>query len=126
MGIKFGSWAPNRHYNNTGGFKFGSSVKDRHTSICKYEILADFNLVVAKQTAKLNSPPNFLAIQYAIILERFQSLTSVELTFHFYLHSVVNYQLLFSLLACELEKLLSEHPGMSGLQQDMTYMYIYQ
>ena len=35
--------------------------------ICKYEILAHFNLAVAKvdrQTAKFNSPPNFPAIQY--------------------------------------------------------------
>ena len=32
---------------NIGGFKFGSSVRDRHTYICKYEILVDFNLVVA-------------------------------------------------------------------------------
>ena len=42
---------------NIGGFKFGGSVRDRHTYICKYEILADFNLVVAKtdhQTAKFS------------------------------------------------------------------------
>ena len=35
--------------------------------ICKYEILAHFNLAVAKvdhQTAKFNSQPNFPAIRY--------------------------------------------------------------
>ena len=37
----------------------------------KYEILADFNLVVTKvhvdrQTAKFNSLPNFLAIQHIV------------------------------------------------------------
>ena len=47
MGIKFGSWALNRHRKNIGGFKFGGSVRDRQTYICKYEILADFNLAVA-------------------------------------------------------------------------------
>ena len=46
-GIKFGGWALNRHRKNIGGFKFGGSVRDRHTYICKYEILADFNLAVA-------------------------------------------------------------------------------
>ena len=37
-GIKFGDWAPNCHCKNIGGFKFGSSVRDRHTYdyICKY------------------------------------------------------------------------------------------
>ena len=38
--------------------------------ICEQEILADFNLAVAKvehQTAKFNSPPNFLAIRYATL-----------------------------------------------------------
>ena len=52
---------------NIGRFKFGSLVRDRHTYICKYEILVDFNLVVAKldhQTAKFNSPPNFPSIRY--------------------------------------------------------------
>ena len=47
--------------------EFGSLVRDHHTIICKYEILADSNLVVAKtdrQTAKFNSPPNFPAIGY--------------------------------------------------------------
>ena len=72
MGIKFGSWAPNRHCKNTGGFKFGSSVRDCHTYIIyKYEILVDFNLAVTKidhQTAKFNSLPNFPAIQYTVIL----------------------------------------------------------
>ena len=65
MGIKFGGWAPNRYCKYIGGFKFGSSVRDRHMYICKYEILAYFNLVVAKvdrQTTKFNSPPNFPAI----------------------------------------------------------------
>ena len=36
-------------------------------AICKYEILADFDLAVAKvdhQTVKFNFPPNFLDIQY--------------------------------------------------------------
>ena len=60
MGIKFGGWAPNRHSKNIGRFKFGGSVQDRHTYICKYEILADFNLAVAKQTAK---PPNLIPRQ---------------------------------------------------------------
>ena len=51
---------------NIGGFKFGSSVWDCHNIIyiCKYEILADFNLAVARQTAK---PPNFPALQYDVI-----------------------------------------------------------
>ena len=38
--------------------------RDCHTHICKYEVLADFNLVVMKadgQTAKFNSLPNFQA-----------------------------------------------------------------
>ena len=69
MRIKFGSWAPNHHCENVGGFKFGDSVQDCHTYniICKHKILAAFNLAVAKtdhQTAKFNLPPNFLAIQY--------------------------------------------------------------
>ena len=39
---------PNRHCKNVGRFKFGGSVRDhRHTYICKYEILAEFNLAVA-------------------------------------------------------------------------------
>ena len=60
-GIKFGGWASNRHCKNICGFKFGGSVKDRHTYICKYGIiLADFNLAVAKQTAK---PPNLIPRQ---------------------------------------------------------------
>ena len=36
--------------------------------ICEKEILADFNLAVVeldRQTAKFNSPPNFLAIRYS-------------------------------------------------------------
>ena len=41
-GIKFGSWVPNFRCKNTGRFKFGGSVRDRHMLICKYEILADF------------------------------------------------------------------------------------
>ena len=48
-------------------------------------------------------------------------MTKLWLTFHFYLHSVVNYQLLLSLSACVLGILWSVHPGMSGLQLDMTY-----
>ena len=40
-GIKFGGWVLNRHCRNIGGFKFGGSVRDCHTYICKYEILAD-------------------------------------------------------------------------------------
>ena len=45
---------------NIGGFKFGCSVRDRHKYICKYEILADFNLAVERQTAK---PPNLIPHQ---------------------------------------------------------------
>ena len=48
-------------------------------------------------------------------------MTKFWLTFHFYLHSVVNYQLLLSLSACVLGILWSVHLGMSGLQLDMTY-----
>ena len=57
----------NGHYKNIGRFKFGSSVRDCHMYIRRYEILTDFNLAVVKvdhQTAKFNSPPNFPAIQY--------------------------------------------------------------
>ena len=41
----------------------------RHTYICKYERLADFNLVVANysQTAIFNSLPIFPAIRYVRI-----------------------------------------------------------
>ena len=60
MGIKFGVWALNRHCKNIGGFKFGGSVRDRHTYICKYEVLMDFNLAVASKTAK---PPNLIPRQ---------------------------------------------------------------
>ena len=48
----------------------GGSVQDPHVYIilCKYEVLADFNLTVAKadhHTSNFNSlPQNFLAIQY--------------------------------------------------------------
>ena len=60
-GIKFGSWPPNHHCKKFGGFKFGGSVKDHHMYIiCKCEILANFNLAVAKQTAK---PPNLIPRQ---------------------------------------------------------------
>ena len=62
-GIKFGGWALNRHCKNTGGisgFKFGDSVRGRHTYTCKYEILADFNLAVASWGAK---PPNLIPRQ---------------------------------------------------------------
>ena len=65
--ILFGGWTLNHHCKNIGRFKFGGSVRDRHTYICKYETLVDFNLVVAKtdcQTIKFNSPPNFPAIRY--------------------------------------------------------------
>ena len=48
MGIKFGGWALNRDCKNIGRFKFGGSVRDCHTYICRYEILADFNLAVAR------------------------------------------------------------------------------
>ena len=34
-GIKFGGWAQNRYFKNIGGFKFGGSVRDRHTYICE-------------------------------------------------------------------------------------------
>ena len=57
MGIKFGGWAPNRYYKNIGRFKFGGLVRDRHTYICNYEVLVDFNLAVAKldrQTARFS------------------------------------------------------------------------
>ena len=30
-GIKFGRWAQNGQYKNISGFKFGGSVRDRHT-----------------------------------------------------------------------------------------------
>ena len=53
--------------------------------------------------------------------EEGRKVTKFWLTFHFYLHSVVNYQLLLSLSACVLGILWSVHPGMSGLQLDMTY-----
>ena len=46
VGIKFGDWAPNCHCKNTGGFKFGGVVRHCHTYIGKYEVLADFYLVV--------------------------------------------------------------------------------
>ena len=42
--------------------------------ICKHEILADFNLVVARQTAK---PPNFLAIRYAINIHRLKVVSNI-------------------------------------------------
>ena len=48
-------------------FKFDGSVWDCHMYICKYEILAHYNLAVAKadhQTAKFNSLPSFPAIGY--------------------------------------------------------------
>ena len=67
MGIKFGDWAPNCHCKNTGGFKFGGVVRHCHTYTGKYEVLADFYLVVAKtdrQFAKFHSLPNFPAIWY--------------------------------------------------------------
>ena len=72
-GIKFGGWFLNHYCKNIGGFKFGGSVRDRHTHTCKYEILGqvEFNLAVAKvdrQIAKFSSPPNFLAIQYKDII----------------------------------------------------------
>ena len=66
MGIKFGDWATN-HCKSIGRFKFGGSVRDCHTYICKYGILADFNLGVAKvdhQTAEVNSPSKFQVKQY--------------------------------------------------------------
>ena len=48
-GIKFGV-GPQICCKNIGGFKFGVSVKDRHTCTydCRYKILADFNLAVVK------------------------------------------------------------------------------
>ena len=52
-------------------FKFGGSVRGRHTYICKQEISAEFNLAVAKadrQIAKFNSPPNFPAIWYILLI----------------------------------------------------------
>ena len=68
--LNFGGWARNCHCKNIGGFKFGGLVRDRYTYICEYEISADINLAVAqadRQTAKFNSPPNFLTIQYIIL-----------------------------------------------------------
>ena len=53
--MKDGGWTLNHLCNNICGFKFGSSVRDHHMYICKYEILADFNSAAAKldhQTAK--------------------------------------------------------------------------
>ena len=47
---------------NIGGFKFWRFGKGLPYVYMKYEILADFNLAVERQTAK---PPNFPAIQYA-------------------------------------------------------------
>ena len=44
--FNFRGWTLNRHYKNICGFKFGGSVRDRHTYIiCKYE---DFNLAVSR------------------------------------------------------------------------------
>ena len=66
-GIKLGGWALNHHCKNIGGFKFGGSVRDCHTYICKYEVLAGFNFGGRKldcQTAKFNFLPNFPAICY--------------------------------------------------------------
>ena len=62
--IKFGGWAPNRHCKHIGGFtwRLGNfTVGDHHMYMCKYEILADFNLAVAMQTAKL---PNLIPCQF--------------------------------------------------------------
>ena len=42
--------------NNSGGFKFGSSVRDCHTyNICKYEIFRQLD----HQTAKFKFPAKF-------------------------------------------------------------------
>ena len=60
-----GGLALNRYCKNIGEFKFGGSVKDRYTYICKYEMLAGFNLVVANKTAK---PPNLKnPLQYFLL-----------------------------------------------------------
>ena len=40
VGIKFGGWAPDRHCKNIDGFKFGSSVRDRHTYTIFIRIVA--------------------------------------------------------------------------------------
>ena len=70
-GIKFGGWAPNitaiaKILNLAVRYRIATCIL-----LCKYEILAHFNLAVAKvdrQTAKFNSPPNFPAIRYGSIL----------------------------------------------------------
>ena len=60
MGIKLAVGPQIAIAKNIGRFKFGGLVRDRHTYIiCRYEILADFNLAVARQTAKL---PNLIAL----------------------------------------------------------------
>ena len=59
VGIKFGGWEI-AICKNIGGFKFGGSVRNHHTYICKYEILVDFNLVIARRTTK---PPNLIPRQ---------------------------------------------------------------
>ena len=70
-GIKFDSWVPSCHCKHIGRFKFGSLVWDRHMYTCEQDILADFNCMAVapadRQTAKFNSLPNFLAIQYYIL-----------------------------------------------------------
>ena len=63
VGIKFGGWALNHHFKNIGGFKFGGSVRDCHTYICKYEILSDFNLAGSKLDRQTAKPPNLIPRQ---------------------------------------------------------------
>ena len=71
-GVKFGGWAPFFYWKKYWQiYKFGRWVRYHHMYICKYVILADFNLAVAMvdcQTAKFNSLPNFLAKWYYRLL----------------------------------------------------------
>ena len=57
-GIKFGGWALNRHCKNIGGFKFGSSVRDRHTYYMQARL---------PNCQIFNSPPNLPAIRYMLL-----------------------------------------------------------
>ena len=86
-GIKFRGWALNHHCKNIGGYKFGSSVRDRHMYICKYEIMADFiwRSKARPPNRQIQFPTKFPAIQYVaydtlMTLYQLHSMTTLRLS----------------------------------------------
>ena len=65
-----GRWAPNHHCKNIGGFKFGGSVRDRHTYM--HASMKYWRILIWQLQRQTTKPPNFPAIRYMCIWDTVQ------------------------------------------------------